>query len=258
MPFLAISELVQPSARRAYFQYLERRQLSNWLELARAEALRSHRTFERMLSYQGLDEATDLWNVLHLFELAEGAVDSVASSVRERAAEASHLFGAGSIDPVRAETLMVTEGCSHSGGASNGADVLASIEYIHVPEEHREEYRESMVTDCGPSMRMMVASGVADSFDALETTEVHWSDESLPIWNQIHIVGVLAAMTPSRFERELDAALLRNDPTSGGCKTVFGRFAEYRDKPRWDFAREVTELSVVGGGRSADTRSDWS
>ena len=257
MPFLAISEYVHPAVRSAYFEYLSRREAPLWLELERKRALHSRRTFVRVLSYQGEQLVLNSWNVVHLFELAEEVIETVAASFHAAEREASQRFADGAVSDIRAETLTMTKGCAYSNGTDPDTELLTSIEYIHVPEPYRAEYHESMLTHCGPAMGAMVATGLADSFAALETTKIHWADSALPDWNQIHFVGVLAAMTPSHFEHELDAALLKNDPSCGGCNSIFGRFAEYRQKPRWDFTLEVDALSVTSSDRKLGIRSDW-
>lgn len=240
---VAVVEAVATSEFSARVRHLASAHLGHWQAEQRAGRLLWRRTYRRVLTYAASDER-DLWNVLHLHCLPDSA---------EPVPSLRHMFDPGADccadGAKRAETLSGpmlhgSGGPACAAGADTLLDRVTAVEYIFVPDAHRAEYDSTMGRHCTPAMAEMLRQGHALEFLPLSTQDVLFADPDLPAWSDIHLVGVDAATPPARFEQLLDRALMAVDPRSGGCAEVFGRIAEYRTKPRWDFCSEVEEIRV--------------
>ncbi|MEU8798550.1 hypothetical protein [Spirillospora sp. NPDC048819] len=234
---IAVVEAVATSQFSDRVRHLASAHLGHWRAEQRAGRLLWRRTYRRVLTYAAGDER-DLWNVLHLHCLPDSA---------EPSPPLRQVFDPGAdccADGAKRAETMSGPMLHGAAGANAPLDRVTAVEYISVPDKHRAEYDSTMRRHCTPAMAEMLRQGHALEFLPLTTQDVLFADPSLPTWSDIHLVGVDAATPPVRFEQLLDRALKTVDPRSGGCAEVFGRIAEIRTKPRWDFCSEVEEIRV--------------
>lgn len=120
-------------------------------------------------------------------------------------------------------------------------DVRYLVEYIDIkPEEgYEEEYVALMVEFFGPGAGLMYREGSLYGFIALGSSEIVFSDPTMPEWDQVHFSAILTDVLGTDF---LDA-VARANPSFERLPTI-KRTLEIRWKLREDWAKELIEYRI--------------
>ena len=244
---------VSVQGRDAFVSCLRQKALPAWQRMRRDGLLADQSVFETV-SVRLATPGAPPWNFLLLSHVAPSATPDTffaAEQKRERkqppGTPCEEVPGA---ETRRVEVLHSTANSYHprltpSPDAQAEFTVSYIIEYIAVREtpEALNEYRETMRTNNGPALALLIRDNMLLNFIALETVSVRYAQPGVPTWNQIH----LRAYFPDKglaTRDALDGALRRINPQSGGAAGVFGRLDAIRTKPREDVARQLPELAV--------------
>ena len=130
------------------------------------------------------------------------------------------------------------------GQGSERANMFYKIEYIDVFPEHADSYSKIISTYDGPAKVRMIEKGFMYDFVALETSDVIYSDPSLPTWNVMHVMGLDDPEKYKQLPSEFDLALRAMNP-EWSHKGLYGRLPEMRIKRRHFIGRMLPELSIV-------------
>jgi|GEM_PF-3760791 len=122
------------------------------------------------------------------------------------------------------------------------AEVFTWIVYVDVAEPHLAEYREIMRDKLGPPLVRAAREGIFYDFIALETTSVEEAQEGMVGWNQIHLHGSFADLSPQKIHEGYLAAM--RDHLPRGPEEVYARLDQIRTMPRHDLSLELRELGI--------------
>jgi hypothetical protein len=254
-PAVYVARVLSVSAegRDAFVSCLRQEALPVWRRVRRDGLLADHSVFETA-SVRLATPGAPHWNFLLLSHLAPSATPDTfleAEQNRERKQPAVTRCEQGpGVETRRVEVLHSTPNSYHprltpSPDAQAEFTVPYIVEYIAVREtpEALNEYRETMRTNNGPALALLIRDNMLLNFIALETVSVRYAQPGVPRWNQIHLRGYFP--DKGLVTRDaLDGALRRTNPQSGGAAGVFGRLDAIRTKPREDVARQLPELAV--------------
>jgi hypothetical protein len=246
--YVAEAVAVEAGKRQEFLALLRGSHKRLWASLVSEALLDEHRVFE-LIHVAEPTWQEPMWSYLFLARLPHGVNPNryLAALTKKRLGLHDHTrdkFG-GVARIRRVEVLVSTPNSHHpTPSAHNETDeteVFHWIEYIAVEPTQTalEEYRESMRLNSGPALRELVDSQLTYRFVALETVSVVRADCDMPSWNQIHFNGFVPPWHNGVFERALDDALRRVNPSAGGFERVFGRLDEIRTHTRTDLVKEL-------------------
>lgn len=117
------------------------------------------------------------------------------------------------------------------------------IEYISVNKDQLslDEYRSIMKEYFGAGEHLLIAEGKRYNFIALETTKVLFSKESMPLWNQIHIVGRLPDIENPNI---LTAVMRAKGIEWDQMQSIINQVLSIRTKPREDWGIELSRFRI--------------
>ena len=257
-PAIYVSRVLSVNAagRDTFVACLRQKELPAWRKLKRAGLLADHSVFETTslrISAPGVPP----WNFLLLSRLSPAATPDAFFEAEKklwaRQPRGGRCEDAQGVEVRRVEVLRSTPSSyyprpaagARPAGAPSEFTVSYIVEYIAVREtpEALDEYRETMRRNIGPAVAQLIREDWLLNLIALETVSVRYAQPGAPSWNQIHLRGFFpekGTVPPG----DLDGALRRVNPQSGGTAGVFGRLDAIRTKPREDVARQLPELAV--------------
>lgn len=257
-PAVYVARVISVSAqgRDGFVSCLRRRELPVWQRLKRNGLLADQSVFETT-SVRLRAPGVPTWNFLLLSRLAPAVTpDAFFKAEKKRGgkrAAATRCEGAPGVETLRVEVLHSTPNSyyprpaagTRTSDAPTEFAVPYIVEYIAVREspEALDEYRETMRSNIGPAVGLLIRDNLLLNLIALETVSVRYAQPGVPNWNQIHLRGYFPEKGPVP-PGVLDGALRRVNPQNGGTAGVFGRLDAIRTKPREEVARRLPELAV--------------
>ncbi len=223
-----------PDDRHAdYLDASARQTLPAWRALAADGIIESRTVFETFANVQNDD--LPAWQFLALTRLG-ARIDAAAFSAAIESVQPEPLASIR-----RAEFLKPTANAYYPGPESTAA--VYSLEYIRVFNGHLDEYQYMMEARTGPAVGALVDDGYAHCFLTFDTVNVIESNNSIPNWTAIHVLGLDSTTRWDTFPQALDPHLRAIDPKFG-FDEVFGPLPKIRAMERQVYAHRVEPLSI--------------
>lgn len=225
---------------------LEKLVMPVWNQLVEDEYLITQQLFETNEIYPKETEFKN-WNYLLLSKIPRSISANDFFKKESILLGNDSLFQQIGFELLRSEILMPTPNSYYPNpieeSSNSDLEIEYWIEYIAVnnDKESLDEYRTMMEQYFGLGAGLSVNEGKLYCFIALETTDVHFTNNKVPDWNQIHIMGILPNVEESP---NLDSVMKAKGIDREQMMSIVSRVYSIRTKPREDSSFELKRFRI--------------